>query len=81
MAPLNEDGAYDRTEDYATVYERHPEAAVVASPRSDAVLRDTATFPTQRDRHIQLIAEKGQMTWQRVSGYNKRAGVESQMAR
>jgi len=28
-----------------------------------------------------MIAEMGRMAWQRVSGYNKRAGVESQMAR
>lgn len=29
-------------------------------PRSDAVLSDTAgTAPTQRDRHIQMIAETG----------------------
>lgn len=28
-----------------------------------------------------MIAETGRMTWQRTSGYNKRAGVESQMAR
>ena len=47
-----------------------------------AVLSETAkSAPTQRDRHIQTIAEKGRMTWQRASGYNKRAGVESQMVR
>ena len=28
-----------------------------------------------------MIAEAGRMAWQRASGYNKRAGVESQMAR
>ncbi|HYF85380.1 MAG TPA: IS5/IS1182 family transposase, partial [Azospirillum sp.] len=61
---------------------RHPKAAVVAPPRSDAVLSDTAaTAPSQRDRHIQMIAQAGRMAWQRASGYNKRAGVESQMAR
>ena len=37
--------------------------------------------PTQRDRHIQAIAEKGRMAWQRDSGYNQRAGVEGQFAR
>lgn len=54
----------------------------MAPPRRDAVLSDTAeTAPTQHDRHIQTIADKGRMAWQWSSGYNKRAGVESQMAR
>src|SRR4051794_14160426 len=41
----------------------------------------TDTEPTQRDRHIQGIAGKGRMAWQRDSGYNQRAGVEGQFAR
>jgi hypothetical protein len=54
----------------------------VAPPRSDAVLSDRAdTAPTQRDRHIQVIADKGRMAWQRTSVYNKRAQVEGQIAR
>ncbi len=82
VASLTGDGAYDRSGVYAAVHERHPEAAVVAPPRVDAVLSDTAaTAPTQRDRHIQMIAQTGRMAWQRASGYNKRADVESQMAR
>lgn len=82
VASVTGDGAYDRTGVYASVHERHPGAAVVAPPRRDAVLSDTAqTAPTQRDRHIQTIAETGRMAWQRTSGYNKRAAVESQMAR
>ena len=50
---------------------------VVVPPRADAVLSATAdTEPTQRDRHIQAIADKGRMAWQRDSGYNERARVE-----
>ncbi|MCW2239565.1 IS5 family transposase [Azospirillum canadense] len=76
------DGAYDRTEVYEVVAARHPDAAVVAPPRADAVLSATAqTAPTQRDRHRLAIAETGPMTWQRTSGYNKRAGVEAAIAR
>lgn len=64
------------------MHERHPEAVVVASPRADAVLSDTAsTAPTQRDHHIQVIAETGRMAWQRSSGYNQRAKVEGQFGR
>ena len=47
-----------------------------------AVLSVSAeTNPTQRDRHIQVIAEQGRMAWQRTSGYNARAGAEGTMSR
>jgi hypothetical protein len=37
------------------------------------VLSATAdTKPTQRDGHIQAIAGKGRMVWQRDSGYKER---------
>jgi transposase len=76
------DGAYDRTDVYAAVQQRHPEAAVVVPPRADAVLSPTAdTAPTQRDRHIQDIAIKGRSGWQAARKYNLRALVEAQMGR
>jgi hypothetical protein len=76
------DGGYDRTNVYTALDERHPTATVVVPPRADAVLSPMAeTNPTQRDRHIQAIAEKGRLAWQRDSGYNQRAGVEGQFAR
>src|SRR3954466_7192108 len=37
--------------------------------------------PTQRDQHLQLIAEHGRMGWQKVSGYNRRALVEATISR
>ena len=37
--------------------------------------------PTQRDRHLRCIAERGRMGWQRVSGYGWRALVECDIAR
>jgi hypothetical protein len=82
VASLTGDGAFDRSSVYADVHERHPEAAVIVPPRRDAVLSETAeTAPTQRDRHIQAIDERGRMAWQRDSGYNVRARVESQIGR
>ncbi len=39
------------------------------------------TAPTQRDKHIQLIAEKGRLGWQKVSGYNRRARAEAAIGR
>ena len=62
--------------------ERHPEAAVVVPPRATAVPSDTAeTEPTQRDRHLQHIAEHGRKAWQKASGYTTRARAEAAMAR
>src|SRR3712207_3714296 len=72
IASFTGDGAYDQEGVYASVAARHPEAAVIVPPRSTAVPSDTAeTTPTQRDQHLQAIAEKGRMGWQRASGYNK----------
>src|SRR3954470_18446126 len=59
------DGAYDQDRVYASVAERHPEAEVVVPPRATAVPSQTAeSTPTQRDRHLQHIAEQGRMAWQ-----------------
>src|SRR3954470_18261653 len=59
------DSGYDRINVYSALDERHPAATVVVPPRVDAVLSATAdTDPTQRDGHIQRIAEKGRMAWQ-----------------
>ena len=76
------DGAYDRDDVYAGIASRHPGADVIVPPRTSAVPSDTAeTAPTQRDRHLQLIAERGRMGWQKASGYNHRALVESDISR
>jgi hypothetical protein len=82
VASFTADGAYDRDDVYGAVAARHPDAAVIVPPRSSAVPSDTAeTAPTQRDRHLQLIAERGRMGWQTASGYNWRALVEADIAR
>src|SRR3954453_2499989 len=76
------DGAYDQEGVAAAVAARHPEAAVIVPPRSTAVPSDTAeTAPTQRDQHLQAIAEMGRMGWQKASGYNIRARAEATMSR
>jgi hypothetical protein len=82
VASVTGDGAYDRNDVYAEVAVRHPDAAVVVPPRANAVPSDTAeTAPTQRDRHLRCIAERGRMGWQKASGYNWRALVESDISR
>ena len=40
-----------------------------------------ATAPTQRDRHLELIAEHGRMAWQKATGYHARAKAEAAMSR
>src|SRR3712207_4472074 len=82
VASVTADGAFDRDDVYGEVAARHPDAAVIVPPRSGAVPSDTAeTAPTQRDRHLHLIAERGRTGWQKASGYNWRALVEADIAR
>src|ERR687883_873952 len=82
VASFTGDGAYDQAGVYASVAERHPEAAVVVPPRRGAVPSEVAaTAPTQRDRHLRHIIEHGRMAWQKASGYTKRARAEATMAR
>ena len=82
VASFTGDGAYDQDRVYAGVAQRRPDAAVVIPPRANAVPSDTAeTAPTQRDGHLQHIAEHGRMAWHNASGYNKRARVEATMNR
>ena len=82
VASFTGDGASDREGVYGAVAARHPEAAVVVPPRRDAVPSTTAkTDPTQRDRHLELIAERGRMAWQKASGYNRRALAEAAVSR
>ena len=40
-----------------------------------------ATAPTQRDRHLQLIAERGRLGWQKASGHNRCALAEVAISR
>jgi IS5 family transposase len=66
LAAVVADGAYDQDRVYDDVAEHSAEAAVVVPPRSTAVLSASAeTDPTQRDRHIQVIAEQGRMAWRK----------------
>ena len=77
VASFTADGAFDRNDVYAAVAARHPGADVIVPPRSSAVPSDMAeTAPPRRDCHLQVIAERGRMGWQRASGYNRRALAE-----
>ena len=82
VASFTADGAYDQNGVYREVAARHPKASVVVAPRSSVVPSDTAeTAPTVRDRHLQVIAERGRMVLHKASGYNWRALVEADISR
>jgi hypothetical protein len=82
LASVIGDGAYNQAGVYGTVGKRHPDADMIVPPRSTAVPSDTAeSAPTQRDRHLQSIAEHGRRDWQKRSGYTRRALVETAVSR
>jgi len=55
---------------------------VVVPPHANAVPSAAAEItPTQRDRHLRCIAQRGRMGWQKASGYNWRALVEADVLR
>ena len=67
---------------YDEIAKRYPDAAVVVPPRCDAVPSSASDAElTQRDQHIQLLAERGRMGWQVASGYNWRTLVEADASR
>ena len=78
------DGAYDGEPVYRAVAERQsdPPVDVVIPPRATAVPSTAAgTTPNQRDRHLQLIRDKGRMGWQKAVGYGRRSLGETAMFR
>jgi Transposase DDE domain len=82
LASFIGDGAYDQAGIFGTVAQHHPEADMIIPPRSTAVRSEMAeSTPTQRDRHLQSIAEHGRMGWQKTSGYTRRALVEAAISR
>src|SRR5207237_10703014 len=69
IASFTGDRAHDQDGVYSAFAARHPQAAVIVPPRSNAIPSETAdTAPTPRDRHLQAIAEHGRMGWQKASG-------------
>jgi hypothetical protein len=82
IASVTADGAYDGEPVYRTIAERDPAAAVIIPPRSTAVPSSTAeTVPTQRDRHLRMIQERGRRGWQKAVNYGCRSLGEVAMMR
>ncbi len=84
IASVTADGAYDGEPVYRAVAERQPDppVAVVVPPRATAVPGPAVdTAPSQRDRHLQLIRDRGRMGWQRAVGYGRRSLGETAVFR
>ena len=84
IASVTADGAYDDEPTYAAAAARQPDPRpdVVIPRRASAVPRSNdAAQQSPRDRHIQLIAEKGRMGWQRATGYGGRSLAETAIGR
>jgi hypothetical protein len=75
------DGAYDGAPAYETIAAHGDGIEVVVLPRSTAVPSGELDAPTQRDRHLQMIAERGRLAWQVATSYGQRSLVETTMGR
>jgi len=75
------DGAYDGAPTYQTVAAYGVGIEVVIPPRSTAVPGGDPGLPTQRDRHLAMIAEQGRLSWQAATDYGQRSLVETTMGR
>jgi hypothetical protein len=63
-------------------HQSDPPPDVVIPPRASAVPgTENVEAPSQRDRHIRIIAEKGRMGWQRATGYGRRSLAETAVGR
>ncbi len=82
MVSFTADGAYDQDSVSAAVATRRPAATIIVPPRATAVPSGTAeTAPTQRDRHLQVVAKHGRAAWQEASGDTIRARAEATIGR
>jgi hypothetical protein len=66
---------------YQTIAHRDDGIEVVVPPHATAVPSGELDTPTQRDRHLSMIAEQGRLTWQASTGYGQRSLVETTMGR
>ncbi len=75
------DGTYDGAPTYQTIAAHGDGIKVVIPPRSTAVPSGGPGVPTQRDRHLAMMAEQGRLSWQVATDYGQRSLVETTMGR
>jgi hypothetical protein len=76
IGQVTADGAYDGDPTYQTIAEHGDSIEVVIPPRATAVPSGERHPPTQRDRHLAMIAEQGRLAWLATTGYGQRSLVE-----
>jgi hypothetical protein len=81
MGRVTADGVYDGDPIYQTIAAHGDGIEVVIPPRSTAVPSGELDPPTQRDRHLAMITERGRLAWQVATGYGQRSLVETTMGR
>jgi transposase len=81
IGQVTADGAYDGAPTYQTIAALGDEIEVVIPPRSTAIPSGEPGPPTQRDRHLAMIAEHGRLAWQTATKYGRRSLVETTMGR
>jgi hypothetical protein len=75
------DGAYDGAPTYDTIAAHGDDIQIVNPPRSTAVLSGAQGPLEQRDRHLEMITEKGRLAWQKAADHGQRSLVETTMGR
>ncbi|CAA9289386.1 MAG: Mobile element protein [uncultured Craurococcus sp.] len=84
IASVTTDGAYDGEPVYQAIanHQLDPTPSVINPPRTLAVpSMENAEAPSQRDRHVRFMAEKGRMAWQRATDYGRRSLAETAVGR
>ena len=81
IARVTADGAYDGAPTYQTIATHGDGIDVVIPPRSTAASSSDLGPPTQRDRHLAMITERGRLAWQVANDYGQRSLVETTMGR
>ena len=81
IVQVTADGAYDGAPTYQTIGQHGDSIEVVIPPRATAVPSGELDTPTQRDRHLAMIAEQGRLAWQASAGCGQRSLVETTMGR
>ena len=79
LGRVTADGAYDGAPTYETIAAHDDDIEVVIPPRSTAIPGGEMGRPTQRDRHLKVITERGRLAWQVATGYGQRALIETKM--
>jgi len=81
IAKVTADGAYDGAPTYGTIAAHGDDIEVVIPPRSTAVPGGELGPLAQRDRHLEMITERGRLAWQKATDYGKRSLVETTIGR